>query len=76
MICVQGIGASLNNSLEALDVVDSLGQSHHESLIEKHKMGTMGKGISVNTYPEYTTMGFSYTTDIDSSERTRIFPEG
>ena len=32
MICVQGIGASLNNSVEALDVVDGLGQSHHESL--------------------------------------------
>ena len=32
MICVQGIGASLNNSIEALDVVDGLGQSHHESL--------------------------------------------
>ena len=32
MICVQGIGASLNSSIEALDVVDGLGQSHHESL--------------------------------------------
>ena len=32
MICVQGIGASLNSSVEALDVVDGLGQSHHESL--------------------------------------------
>ena len=32
MICVQGIGASLNSSVEALDVVDSLGQSHYESL--------------------------------------------
>ena len=32
MICVQGIGASLNSNVEALDVVDGLGQSHHESL--------------------------------------------
>ena len=32
MICVQGIGASLTSSAEALDVVDGLGQSHHESL--------------------------------------------
>ena len=32
LICVQGIGASLNNNVEALDVVDGLGQSHHESL--------------------------------------------
>ena len=32
MICVQGIGASLNSSVEALDVVDGLGQSHHDSL--------------------------------------------
>ena len=32
MICVQGIGASLNSSVEALDVIDGLGQSHHESL--------------------------------------------
>ena len=32
MICVQGIGASINKSAEALDVVDGLGQSHHESL--------------------------------------------
>ena len=32
MICVQGIGASLSNTTEALDVVDGLGQTHHESL--------------------------------------------
>ena len=32
MICVQGIGASLNSSVEALDVIDGMGQSHHESL--------------------------------------------
>ena len=32
MICVQGIGTSLNKSTEALDVVDGLGQSHHDSL--------------------------------------------
>ena len=32
MICVQGIGASLNSSVEALDAVDGLGQTHHESL--------------------------------------------
>ena len=32
MICIQGIGASLNSSVKALNVVDGLGQSHHESL--------------------------------------------
>ena len=32
MICVQGIGASLNKSADALDVVDGSGQSHRESL--------------------------------------------
>ena len=32
MICVQGIGASLSKSADALDVVDGLGQSHHDSL--------------------------------------------
>ena len=32
MICVQGIGASLKRSADALDVVDGLGQSHHDSL--------------------------------------------
>ena len=32
MICVQGIGASLNKSADALDIVDGLGQSHHDSL--------------------------------------------
>ena len=32
MICVQGIGASLKNTAEALDVVDGLGQTHHDSL--------------------------------------------
>ena len=75
MICVQGIGASMNSSVEALDVVDGLGQSHHESL-RSTKWELWGKE-SVSTHcPEYTTMGFSYTTDIDSSERTRIFPEG
>ena len=74
MICVQGIGASLSSSVEALDVVDGLGQSHHESL-RSTKWELWGKGIGDNAYPEYTTMGFSHTTDIDSSECTRIFPE-
>ena len=32
LICVQGIGASLSHTAEALDVVDGLGQTHHESL--------------------------------------------
>ena len=32
MICVQGIGASLCKSVDALDVVDGLGESHHDSL--------------------------------------------
>ena len=32
IICVQGIGASLSKSIETLDVVDGLGESHHESL--------------------------------------------
>ena len=32
MIGVQGMGASLKRSTEALDVVDGLGQSHHDSL--------------------------------------------
>ena len=40
MICVQGIGASLTKSTEALDVVDGLGQSHHESL--RSEVGIMG----------------------------------
>ena len=32
LICIQGIGSSLNKSTEALDVVHGLGQSHHDSL--------------------------------------------
>ena len=32
MICVQGLGASLDKGAEALDVVDGLGQTHHDSL--------------------------------------------
>ena len=32
MICAQSIGASLTENAEALDVVDGLGQSHHDSL--------------------------------------------
>ena len=32
MICVQGIGASLSKSVDALDVVDGLGESCHDSL--------------------------------------------
>ena len=32
MICVQGIGASLTRSTEALDVIDGMGESHHDSL--------------------------------------------
>ena len=32
MICVQGIGASLARSTEALDVIDGMGESHHDSL--------------------------------------------
>ena len=75
MICVQGIGASLNSSVEALDVVDGLGQSHHES-VKKHKMGIMGKGVGISTYSQYTTMGFGYTTNPESSECARVLPKG
>ena len=32
MICVQGIGVTLNKSTEALDIVDGLGHSHHDAL--------------------------------------------
>ena len=50
MICVQGIGASLNNSVEALDVVDGLGQSHHESL-RSTKWELWGKESLVRPIP-------------------------
>ena len=75
MICVQGIGASLNSSVEALDVVDGLGQSHHESL-RSTKWELWGKESVSTPIPNIQTMGFSYTTNIDSSECTGIFPEG
>ena len=50
MICVQGIGASLNHSVEALDVVDGLGQSHRESL-RSSKWELWGKESLVRPIP-------------------------
>ena len=47
MICVQ---ASLNNSVEALDVVDGLGQSHHDSL-RSTKWELWGKESVVKPVP-------------------------
>ena len=32
MICVQGIGAALTKGTEALDIIDGMGESHHDSL--------------------------------------------
>ena len=50
MICVQGIGASLNKSAEALDVVDGRGQSHHDSL-RSAKWEMWGKDSLTNSVP-------------------------
>ena len=50
MICVQGIGASLNKSAEALDVVDGLGQSHHDSL-RNAKWEAWSKDSLMNSVP-------------------------
>ena len=50
MICVQGIGASLNESAEALDVVDGLGQSHHDSL-RNAKWETWSRDSFMNSVP-------------------------
>ena len=74
MICVQGIGASLNSSVEALDVVDGLGQSHHESL-RSTKWELWGKESITDPYSQHTTMGFSDTANIESSKCTRVLPE-
>ena len=50
MICVQGIGASLSHTTEALDVVDGLGQTHHESL-RSTKWEMWGKESVVRPIP-------------------------
>ena len=50
MICVQGIGASINKSAEALDVVHGLGQSHHDSL-RNAKWEIWNKDPVVNSVP-------------------------
>ena len=50
MICVQGIGASLNKSTEALDIVDGLGQSHHDAL-RNAKWEMWGKDSLTNSVP-------------------------
>ena len=50
MICVQGIGASLNKSTETLDIVDGLGQSHHDAL-RNTKWEMWGKHSLVNSVP-------------------------
>ena len=50
MICVQGIGASLSHTAEALDVVDGLGQTHHESL-RSTKWEMWGKESVVRPIP-------------------------
>ena len=49
MICVQGIGASLNKSAEALDVVDGLGQSHHD--LRNAKWGMWNRDSLMNSVP-------------------------
>ena len=75
MICVQGIGASLNKATDALDVVDGLGQSHHESLREA-KWELWGKGSLMRPVPKYTALGFSFSTDTEPSKCSRVLSEG
>ena len=62
MVCVQGIGASLNKSTEALDVVDGLGQPHHDAL-RNAKWELWGKDFFNESDPKCATMGFSHSTD-------------
>ena len=50
MICVQGIGTSLSKSTEALDIVDGLGQSHHDAL-RNAKWEVWGKDSLTNSVP-------------------------
>ena len=50
VICVQGIGASLNKSTEAWDRVDGLGQSHHDAL-RNAKWEMWGKDSLTNSVP-------------------------
>ena len=74
MICVQGIGASLNKATEALDVVDGLGQSHHESLREA-KWELWGKGSLMKIYPKYTALGLSNSADTEPPKCSRVLSE-
>ena len=75
MICVQGIGASLNSSVEALDVVDGLGQSHHESL-RSTKWELWGKESLSTPIPNIQPWASVIQQSIESSECTRVFSEG
>ena len=75
MICVQGIGASLNSSVEALDVVDGLGQSHHESL-RSAKWEVWGKESVITHIPNIQPWASVIQQDTSSSECTRLFPKG
>ena len=72
MICVQGIGASLSKSVEALDVVDGLGESHYDSLRNtKWELWTRKPLLD----PIPNIHGLSDSTNIDASRCSRIVSE-
>ena len=74
MICVQGIGASLTKSTDALDVVDGLGQSHHESL-RNAKWELRGKDSLTKPIPNIQPWA-SVIQQTLSHQCSRVFPEG
>ena len=75
MICVQGIGTSLNHTAEALDVVDGLGQSHHESL-RSTKWELWGKESVVRPIPNVQPWAsVIQQTYVESSKCSRVFSE-